>query len=97
MLILLKLPPAIGKQVLSKSRSAPRVLMAGRVKLAGDRAESGQDAPGPCYVMPDSVGPQVESTKRGIEYISFGTAPRANWVEIKKIHQGQEHIRSAPP
>ena len=38
-----KLPPAVGKQVLSKSRSAPRVLLASRVKLVGDRAEPGRE------------------------------------------------------
>ena len=91
-----KLPPAIGKQVLSKSRSAPRVLMAGRVKLAGDRAESGQDAPGPCYVMPDSVGPQVESTKRGIEYISFGTAPRGELGRDQKDTPGPGAYKIRP-
>ena len=83
-----KLPPAVGKQVLSKSRSAPRVLLASRVKLVGDRAEPGRDGPGPCYVMHGSVGPQVESTKRGIEHISFGTAPRGELSRDEKDAPG---------
>ena len=53
-----KLPPAIGKQVLSKSRSAPRVLMAGRVNLLGIALNQA----GRTWAMlryARSVGPQV--------------------------------------
>ena len=84
----LKLVPSIGTQVLSHSRSAPRVLMASRVKLVGDRAEPGRIGPGPCYKLPGSTGPQVESMRASQSGIAFGSAPRGELSKDAKDAPG---------
>ena len=69
----LELVPAIGRQVLSHSRSAPRVLMASRVKVVGEKSAEG---PGPCYRLPSATGRQVESLRRSQAGVAFGVAGR---------------------
>lgn len=81
------------KQPLSHQRNGMSASISARTKLSGDRVTPGDpEVPGPCYMLPTTLGKQNVSIRRSASSVQFGSSARMQMAADLKDAPGPVSI-----